>query len=529
MLPRDLIKRCARNYPNKTAYYMGEHSATWRRMDERSDWLAAGLQKLGIGKGDAIGVLSQESIEIYEQFMACMKIGAVRVGINWRYASEEVLHCARDSGIRALVVQGRLVEQLKNELERFADAGVLVIGYDDGHGLDLDYEAIIDQGRQRAVDYPALDRDDTLFVTYTSGTSGLPKGVVLSHGGLHDVILHSVLSVGLGPDDVWYMPAASSWVVIAMNVWGLANGMAHVIPEGAFDVKAYLRDVERHRVTVVMQVPTTLRWLMREFATGQYDFSSVRLLVFGSSPASPELIHQIHGTWPDVGLLQTYGQTEVTGGWVTFMTPADYRLAFDGRPELLKSVGRVGLHFELTVRDDEGKELPPGETGELWMRGTPMMKGYQNLPEKTREVMPGDGWLRSHDIVSIDADGYVYLHDRKNFLIITGAVNVFPSSVEAVVMTHSAVEEVAVIGVPHPEWGEAVVAVVKPKDGESLAADELIDFCRSHLSKPETPKHVLIVDHPLPKTLTAKLQKAEIRRWVLDDPKRLPWSVAEAK
>lgn len=529
MLPRDLIKRCSRNVPNKVAYYMGERSASWRQMDQRSDWLAAGLQKLGLGKGDAIGIFSQESIEIYEQYMACMKIGTVRVGINWRYASEELRHCAKDSSIKALIVHGKLTGQIKAELEQFASEGVLLIGYGGEHGLDLDYEAIIDQGRRHAVVYPDIERDDTLFVTYTSGTSGLPKGVVLSHGGLYDVILHSVLSVGLSPDDVWYMPAASSWVVIAMNVWGLANGMAHVIPEGAFDVKGYLRDVQRHRVTVVMQVPTTLRWLMKEYASGEYDFSSVRMLVFGSSPASPELIRQVHEMWPDVGLLQTYGQTEVTGGWVTFMTPADYRLAFTGRPELLKSVGRVGMHFELSVRDSEGREVSPGEIGDLWMRGTPMMKGYQNLPDKTLEVLPGDGWLRSHDIVSIDADGYVYLHDRKNFLIITGAVNVFPASVEAIVMEHPAVEEVAVVGVPHPEWGEAVVAVVKPKDGEALTADALIEFCRKHLSKPEIPKHVFIMHDSLPKTLTAKLRKDDIRRSVLAKADQLPWSIAEAK
>lgn len=527
MLPRDLIKRCSCNFPNKPAYLSGERGASWRQMDERSDWLATGLQKLGIGKGDAIGVFSQESIEIYEQFYACMKMGAVRVGISWRYASEEILHCAHESNIKALIIQGRLTEQIREELQQFANEGVLLIGYDGEHGLDLDYETIIKQGRQHKVSYPEIERDDPLFVTYTSGTSGLPKGVVLSHGGLYDVILHSGLSVGLAHDDVCYMAGASSWVVIAMNVWGMSNGMTHVIPEGTFDVKGYLRDVQRHRVTVVIQVPTTLRWLMQEYAAGDYDVSSVRMLVFGSSPAAPELIRQVHEAWPNVGLLQTYGLTEATGGWVTFMTPEDYRLAFNGRPELLKSVGRAGLHFELSVRDADGKELPPGEIGDLWVRGTSMMKGYQNLPEKTLEVLPGDGWLRSHDIVSIDADGYVYLHDRKNFLIITGAVNVFPSSIETVVMGCPEVDEVAVFGIPHPEWGEAVVAVVKPKDGEELTANEIIEFCRRHLSKAETPKYVSIVHESLPKTLTSKLMKTEIRRRILSDPGQIPWSLTE--
>lgn len=528
MLPRDLIKRCARNFPNKVAYYMGDKRASWRQMDQRSEALAASLQKLGVGKGDGVGIYTQERIEIYEHFMACMKIGAIRVGINWRYAKEEFIHCARDSALKVIIVQASLVHQVREELAEFARAGVLLVGYDGEHELPLDYETLVDQGRRQPVAYPPIARDDTLFISYTSGTSGLPKGVVLTHGGLYDVIVHSVPAVGLSPDDIWYMPAAASWVVIAMNVWGLANGMASVIPDGVFDPKAYLRDVQRLGVTIVMQVPTTMRWIIREYATGEYDFSSVRMLVFGSSPASPELITQMHETWPDCELLQLYGQTEVTGGWVTFMTPADYRLAFNGRPELLASVGRCAVHFEMSVRDADGNELPPGEKGDLWMRGTPVMKEYLNLPDKTAEVLPGDGWLRSHDIVSIDEDGYVFLHDRKNFLIITGAVNVFPASVEAILMTHPAIEEVAVVGVPHPEWGEAVVAVVKLREGEHLTQDALIEACRGRLSKPEIPKHVLFVDHALPKTLTAKLQKNEIRRWVLADPARLPWSIGTA-
>ena len=186
------------------------------------------------------------------------------------------------------------------------------------------------------------------------------------------------------------------------------------------------------------------------------------------------------------------------------------------------------MHFEASIRGDDGEELAPNQTGELWLRGVPVMKEYLNLPEKTEEVFPGDGWLKTNDIASRDEDGYIYLHDRKNFLIITGAVNVFPSSVEAVLSLHEDVEEVAVVGVPHPDWGEAVVAVVRAREDSELTQAKLLEVCKGRLGKPEIPKLVLFVDEPLPKTLSSKLRKKDIRSWVLDNPSLVPWSMEEA-
>jgi acyl-CoA synthetase (AMP-forming)/AMP-acid ligase II len=523
MLPRDLIRRCARNFPDKPAYYCGERVATWRDMDRRAEALALALAELGVGKGDTVAIYAQESIAIYEHFFACMKLGAVRVGINCRYAEAEVRHVVHDSTVRVLIVEAGQAAIARAWLEEFAADGVILIGLGDGHGLALDYDTLLERCAGRTLAAPPLAADDTVLISYTSGTSGLPKGVVLSHDALQHVIVHTVIGMGFSADDVWYMPAAASWIVICLNVLGLANGMAHVIPEGGFETRRFLRDIERRRVSVFLHVPTAMRWIMQEYATGAYDFSSVRMVIFGSSPASPALISRIHATWPQCALLQTYGLTEATGGWVTFMTPGDYRRAFEERPDLLASIGRCGTHFEASIRDADGAELPAGERGELWLRGPTLMKEYLHLPEKTREVLTEDGWLRCSDIASMDAEGYIFLHDRKDFLIITGAVNVFPSSVEAVLSMHPQVEEVAVVGVPHPEWGEAVVAVVKAQDGAAPSPQALLDFCRNRLGKPELPKHILFVSEPLPKTLTAKLRKKEIRDWFLRDPSLVPW------
>ena len=527
MLPRDLLTRCAQNFPNKIAYYCGDRSATWSQMDQRADQLAAGLQQLGISQGDTVAILTHETIEVYEHFFACMKIGAVRVSLNWRYAAEEMRHVLKDSNAKAVIVQARCRETIEPLLPELVKAGILVVGYGGDHGLELDYEAVVENGRANAPQCPTIAPDDALFISYTSGTSGLPKGVVLTHEGLYANIHTSVVSIGFAPDDVWYVPAASAWVVVVLDLWGLANGMTHVLPDGDFEVTQFLHDIARYQVTVPLVVPTMMRRVIDEYRRGKYDLSSMRAIVFGSSPASPALIRNASEAF-GCDLIQMYGLTESTGPIVTVMTPKDYREALTVDSDRLKSVGRCSAHFEASIRSEDGAELAPNESGELWVRGVPVMKEYLNLPEKTAEVFPGDGWMRTNDIARKDEDGYIYLLDRKNFLIITGAVNVFPSNVDAVLGLHEDVEEVAVVGVPHPDWGEAVVAVVKAREDSELTQAKLLEVCEGRLGKPEIPKLVLFVDEALPKTLSSKLRKNDIRSWILENPSLVPWSMEEA-
>lgn len=523
LLPRDLLARCAKNFPNKVAYYCGEAQRSWREMDDRSDLAAAALQALGARKGDTVAILGYESFQIYEHFFACMKIGAVRVSVNWRYAPPQLLHILRDCGARFLLVDAALAPALGPIFDEIAVQGIRVIGYGRGHGLPYDYETLLaGAGGTRPV-LPPLAASDPLFYSYTSGTTGRPKGVVLTHGSVVHTIVQSLLARGLGPDDVWYMVGQSSWMTVLMQIFGLGNAMSHVIPDGTFEIGRFLRDVERRRVTAASLVPTNIQRALKELATRSYDLSSLRVLGYGSAPASPSLIRSAREAF-GCGLLQAYGLTEA-GGWVTHLTEADHAYALEQEPALLRSAGRPGMLYELSVRDDQEDPVREGETGELWIKGPSLMKGYLNLEKLSAEALRG-GWLRTHDIARLDDRGYLYLLDRKNFMIISGAVNVFPAAVEAVLSEHPAVEEVAVVGAPHPEWGEATVAVVKLRaEAERVAAGELVSFCRSRLSKPECPKHVLFWED-LPKLVTGKINKALVKERVCGAAAALPWNAS---
>jgi acyl-CoA synthetase (AMP-forming)/AMP-acid ligase II len=524
LFPRELLRRCAQNYPNKRAYICGKRVATWHDMHKRSDLLARALQDLGIRKGDALSILSQECIEVYEHLFACAKLAAVRVGVNIMYAWPEMLHVLKDSNTKVLMVDMRCKSIVDDHLAEIEALGIRLIGFNGNHGYSLDYETLIDSAKGDPV-LPPLADDDLIMYSYTSGTTGLPKGVMIKQVGVSNVILHCLASFGFSPDDVWSMPAASAWSVVIMNLFGLGNGMTTVIPDGVFNIVAYLKDIEKFRVTTSLIVPTMIQRALVEKQNNHYDLSSLRCLMYGSSPATPKLIRETREQL-GVAMMQTYGQTESSGGWLSVLTETDHQLALTTDPQLLRSVGRIGLHYECSIRDDLGQPLPPNTKGEIWLRGESVMAGYLNLPEATAEALPGDGWMRTNDIGMMDERGYLFLLDRQKFMIITGAVNVFPATVEAVVCEHPGIEEVAVVGVPHPEWGEAVVAVVVRRPNyANLTVDEVLVFCNDKLSKPETPKHVVFVSELL-KTVNGKLRKNDIKSNLMtSQAQEIPWNM----
>lgn len=509
MLP-EMIAACGRNQADKTAYIQGSRSATWKEMDGRSSRAANILQGLGAQRGDVVAILSQERIEVYEHWFACIKMGAVRVGINWRYSPREMIHILMDCSPAILFVDAHCAASVAPLQETLASIGCIVVGFGEGHGFSQDYESLLAEASQD-FESVAYGGDEAVLYTYTSGTTGAPKGVMIKESGVAAAILHTALSVGVGPDDIWYRPNQSSWVVLIGNTAGLANGMTMVIPDGVFEVTAFLRDIERLKVTVALLVPTSLRRMLDEYRTGGYDLTSLRCLVYGGGPIAPRLLRETMQTLR-CELVQTYGLTEAT--WATYLRHADHLRGLEDRPDLLRSAGRVALHFEASIRGDDGEPLPVGETGTLWLRGPCIMKGYLNLPDATREVLRPDGWLVTHDIGSMDSEGYLYLKDRKNFLIVSGGVNVYASAVEAVLAENQAVREVAVVGVPDEEWGEAVTAVVVRAAGKAGAALDQASMeasCRGRLSRMEIPKRFLFVDE-LPRNFTGKIDKLRIRR-----------------
>lgn len=521
LLPRDLLTRCAGNFPNKMAYACGDESRTWREMDEQSDLLAMALRDIGVQPGGVVAILGRESLTIYEHFFACMKVGAVRLGLNWRYSAAELEHLLHDSGARTLLVDARcmaLVAPLRPQLQQW---GVTLIGYGGGHDCALDHRTLLaeQRGRHGPQPWPRLDGDDPLMLTYTSGTTGRPKGVLHRQASISAMIFQSLVARGLGPDDVWYTAAASSWMTVVLNLLGLANGMSHVISDGSFEIRSFLLDVQRRKATAIMLVPTLIQRALDELERNAYDMSSVRLLMYGSAPASPQLIRNAYAAF-GCEMIQSYGMTEA--GWTTQLGAADHRWALEHEPALLRSAGRAGVMSQVEIRDDAGERLPCGAPGNVWIRSETLMKGYLNMPAETAEVLQG-GWLSTNDVGYLDTRGYLFLTDRRKFMIISGAVNIFPASVENTLLEHAAVAEAAVVGAPHPHWGEAVVAVVRLRAGASVSASELNTHCEGRLNAMERPKHFLFVDD-FPRSVNGKVQKQKVKDWVAAQSSLLPWN-----
>lgn len=519
MLLRDLLDNQARNKPNELAYLCGDKSITWSKLNNRANQIGAVLQKLGHTPGQPVGIVAPETIEVYEHFYACFKVGAIRVGINRRFTAKEALHMVDDGNLKLLFAHVDcmpLVKQMENEL---AKRNVVVIGIGQGHGLELDFETLINECDQDIV-YPNLSNDDPAMYSYTSGTTGLPKGVVLSARALKVVIEQAPLNLGFVPEDRFYCPLANAWAAVLFNLLGVSNGMTLVIPDKEYDTKEFLNEIEEKSISVFLLAPTMMQWAVDALSDMDVNTDGVRLGIYGSAPAAPKLIKeasQIFGC----NLVQAYGVSEAAAGWISYLSAEDHIKGLDSKPEILQSAGRAPSYFSVSVRDEDGIELPTGQTGELWVKSDTLMTEYLNLPEQTEEVLK-DGWLVTNDMAVIDKDGYIFLKDRRKFMIVTGGINVFPAGVEAIMSDHPAIKEIAAVGVPHAVWGEAVIAVVYTDGDTQTSAEELIGFCEGKLSKVMTPKYVHFTDKPLPKSANLKIQKHIIKDWFVSDPSLLP-------
>jgi len=507
---RDQLRRAAAHCPDKVAFYQGDRSITWSKIHDRVTRLSGGLQSLGVKPGDRVGLLSKECIEVYEHFFACMALGATRVGVNWRYAGREMLHVIRNSGVSICVVTADC-RALMDPIEKDVRAlGCRLIGLGEGHGYEEDYEALIAAGH--AFDPPDFDENLPLLHTYTSGVTAEPKGVVLSHKAVRLEIGVAPAYFGITANDVYHMPVQSAWVAIVGGAFGLSTTCTTIIADGFFEVTAYMRDIGRRRATVALMAPAMFPRVIRMAQTGEYDLSSLKRVCYGSAPSTPTAIRQMSETLK-VELLQLYGMSEVVA-WACFLQPDDHRRGLAGEEGILRASGRFGTHVDYKICDEEGNPVAPGETGVIYLKGETVMLGYLNLPEETAEVLSADGWLKTNDIGRVDENGYVYVLDRRKFLINTGGVNVFPASAEAVLAEDPRVLEVAVVGMPHPEWGEAVVAAIVPRPEVDLPPDilkrEVAAHCARNLSKLESPKHIEIMTE-LPRTITAKLHKRALQ------------------
>jgi acyl-CoA synthetase (AMP-forming)/AMP-acid ligase II len=481
---------------------------TYAELEERACRVANALAGSGIAPGQRVAWLGKNTLAYFEYLLGAAKAGAVMVPMNWRFAAPEIEYLVQDSQAPLIVAE----PEFANKLESSAHGRqVLFAG-----GGEHTYAAWRDAAP--ASDPGLRGRDaDAVLQLYTSGTTGRPKGAVLTNASLFG--LRTAMADLIEP---WYRWSADDVSLIAMpvahisgtgwGIWTLQHGATGVVAR-EFDPHAIFDLLTKHRISKIMMVPTAMQIAVRHPGARGADFSFLSYIYYGGSPIPPDLLRECMDVF-GCGFVQMYGMTE-TSGTIVALAPEDHGGAGNVRTG---SVGRALPGVELKIVDSAGRELPAGQAGEIATRSIANMAGYFNQPETTAETIDAAGWLRTGDAGFIDADGYVYLRDRIKDLIISGGENVYPVEVENALRGHPDVADVAVIGLPDDKWGERVVAVIVAKPGTAPSKDSIVAWSRERIAAYKSPKLVEFVAE-LPRNASGKVLRRELRERFRAPPK----------
>lgn len=498
-----MLADLAREYGNRPALTLGDRTVTFAELESNALDVARSLVGSGARPGDRIVVLDKNSIEYYELIFGASAAGVVAVGLNFRLSPTEAAAIVADARPALIVADPEFAPIVAG-----VDVTVLLLG--------ADYEAWRSAGRG-AVALPHVDVDDVVLQMYSSGTTGEPKGAMLTHRNLSFTPRMGREFYGTSADSVNLLTSPLFHIGgTGYSLTTLGQG-GHTVLARDFVVGDILAAIERHRVTNMFLVPTMIDMLVEGATAGDYDLSSLRLIAYGGAAITQhQLLRAIEAIRCDV--MAVYGMTEAAGS-VACLLPADHDPE-GPRAHLLGSIGTSLPWHELTVRDiDTGLPCAPGEVGELCLRSEQTMAGYWGRPELTAATIDAEGWLHTGDAALVDENGFFFLKDRIKDMIITGGENVYPIEVESVLITHPAVREVAVIGVPHAKWGETVKAIIIAEPGISSTEAELIAYCRERLAHYKCPTSVDVVES-FPRNASGKLLKRTMRERyvVVDEP-----------
>jgi acyl-CoA synthetase (AMP-forming)/AMP-acid ligase II len=495
----------AREQPDAAFARFGDHVLRYDEAAARTHQFARALIDSGLDVGDRIGVLMGNRPEFALLYYAAAEAGVVPVPLNVRLAPAEWEYILADSGARLLIAATDFVPQISAMQSRLPDLKTLV-SLDGATDPWINFDAWLNGQPQTPPDRNVPETAD-LYQMYTSGTTGHPKGAILTHRAVtaHLTQVAQVVRIDQGE---------SALVVAPM--YHAAGGMTtfNTIAQGGciriqstFDPAAVAQALDEE-VAAATMVPAMIQaCLLRVPNIRERQFTGLRIIYYGSSPIAPDTLRDAMATFR-CDFAQAYGMTEMTAG-STNLSPADHRRALADRPQLLTSAGRPLIGVEVRIVDDEDAPQPPGAMGQVIMRGPQLMRAYWNRPDETAEALR-NGWLHTGDAGTLDQDGYLYILDRVKDMIVSGGENVYPRVVEDALMSHPAVAEVAVIGVPDPQWGESVKALVVRRDGAAVQAADLIDYCRDRLAGFERPRSVEFPDE-LPRTASGKVLKRTLR------------------
>ena len=498
----DVVRVHGAERSDAVALHVGDDSITFAQLDERSNRAAQAFKAAGVGFGDRVAFIEKNGAEFFDVSFGLAKLGAVCVAVNWRLAPPEMLQIIEDSHAQVVVVGSEFfghIEVIEDKLTRVHT--VVAVGERDRWPGFTDWIAAHPAEDPGVITGP----DDVSFQLYTSGTTGLPKGVVLSNdnvfGGLVKIVDQWRLtedSVNLAAMPMFHI-AGAGWAMV-----GLTVGCTNVVMRDV-DPAEILKVIPRHGITNAFLAPAVIQFLLTTPGVDETDFSTLRAIAYGASPISDEvLVHAMERFACE--FIQLYGMTETTGA-ITQLDAVDHDPK--NRPELLRSCGQPYPGVDVRIVDANGQDVPTGTVGELWTRSRQNMLGYWNQPDATMATITPDGWLRTGDAGYVDDKGYIFLFDRVKDMIVTGGENVYPAEVENVLIEHPGIGDVAVFGVPDPKWGEAVKAIIVPAGTEPTESD-VIAFARERLAGYKLPKSVDFATS-LPRNPSGKLLKRELR------------------
>ena len=504
----DIPRNGALNYPDRTAVVFEGMRYTYSEFNARINRCAHALLGLGCSKGDRVAIMADNCAKYLEAYFAAAKLGMSVTPLNVRLGDDEIVSVVNDSESTVFIVGDGYEERVADirgklsSVERYLAFGNPFPGFDP-------YEALLAHActEEPDADLYDVDEDDLAILMYTGGTTGVPKGVMLSHRNALLSGVAAALHCGLTKDDstCFVLPIFHvSWWPVLMIL--LIGGKVCINRKPDLDIVFKL--IQDEKCTHLNLVPTIYGWMVNHPNVDQYDLSSVRLFTYAGSPFPLEILKQCIRKFGN-RFAQGYGATETAGAAITMLDQSDHCLEGD-RVKYLSSAGRPAMFSRVKIVDEHDATVGPGTIGEICVRGAHVMKGYWKNPKLTAEVLKG-GWYHTGDMGYVDRDGYIYLTDRKADMIISGGENVYPKEVEDVIYTHPAVKECAVVSSPAEGWGEIVHAVVVLKDGRSATAQEIIDHCKQTLAGYKCPKAVSFWGD-LPKTIIGKITKKEIKR-----------------
>ena len=497
--------------PDREAIIFEGNRWSFSDLADRSNRLANALAGMGVGQGDKVGMLQVNCNECIEVYFATAKLGATYVPLNFRARAEELEFMINFSESSALFLGQRYVKMINSMREQIPGMKNFVSVEGPAEGM-LDYESVIAEADPEEV-FTDIDDNDTSILMFTAGTTGQPKGVMLTHDNLATYVLNNVSPADPDIEEKNILTVPLYHIAGMQAVLAAVYGGRTLVVQRQFDPSDWMTLVETESVTRAMMVPTMLKQLMEHEEFPKRNLSSLQVITYGAAPMPVEVITKAIEVFPGTRFINAFGQTE-SASTITMLTPEDH--VIEGTPgeraiklKRLGSIGRALGDTEVKIFDEEGSEQPVDEVGEIVARGPRVMKGYWKAEEATNSTIR-NGWLYTGDIGYMDKAGYIFLSGRAKDIIIRAGENISPEQVEATLHSHPAIDEAAVIGVPDPQWGEKVRAIVALKAGTQASEADIIEHCRGQLASFKKPESVIFVDS-LPRNPLGKVLKRVLR------------------